>query len=216
MRGVRETLAVLMLVGCTSGPEGAKPSDSGQVFSPSGFLGDYAELRAGSGGRPRLGYIDSAVDFSGYTHVIVEPVVVWKSSEARFAGVPQTRREMLARELETELRQAFAREFLVSEAKPGPNTLRVRTGLTAAIAAAGSSDPELLQYVEVELELLDAVTNERLAAAVDSKGSDGSSAQPDPQSVEAEEAFRDWAERASIRVEALRSLDRKYGRPESP
>jgi hypothetical protein len=214
-RGVREALAVLVLLGCTSGGEGAAPAD-GQAFSPSGFLGDYAELRAGSEGRVRLGYIDSTVDFSGYTHVIVEPVVVWKSSEARFAGVPQTRREMLASELETALRQAFAREFLVGEAKPGPNTLRVRTGLTAAIAAAESSDPELLQYVEVELEILDAATNERLAAAVDSKGSRDSSAQPGQQSVEAGEAFRDWAERASIRVEALRNLDRKYGQPESP
>jgi hypothetical protein len=123
---------------------------------------------------------------------------------------------MLARELETELRQAFAREFVVGEAKPGPNTLRVRTGLTAAIAVAESSDPGLFRYVEVELELLDAATNERLAAAVDSKGSDGSAAQPGQQSVDAKEAFRDWAERASIRVEALRSLDRKYGRPENP
>jgi hypothetical protein len=214
MRGVRAVLAVLVLLGCAGGPEGPKP-ESGQAFSPSGFLGDYAELRAGSEGRARLGYIDSAADFSGYTHVIVEPVVVWKSSEARFAGVPQTRRELLARELETELRQAFAREFLVDAAKPGPNTLRVRTGLTAAIAAAESSDPERLQYVEVELELLDAATNQRLAAAVDSKGSDGSAA-PGQPSVNAGEAFRDWADRASIRVEALRSLDRKYGQPESP
>jgi hypothetical protein len=146
--------------------------------------------------------------------VIVEPVVAWKSDEARFAGVPQAQREALARELESELQRAFALEFVVSEAKPGPGTVRVRTALTAAIAAAEGSDPSRLQYLEVELELLDAVTNERIAAAVDSKGWTDPAARADQPYVVAGEAFRNRAERASIRLAALRSLDRAQERPE--
>ena len=177
---------------------------------PSGFLGDYTELRPGGKGKARLRYLDSAADFSGYTRVIIDPVVAWKSDEARFAGVAKAQREQLARELQAELRQAFAREFQVAEGKPTPNTLRVRCALTAAIAASGS-DPKSLDYLEIELELLDAVTQKRLAAAVDSKGRVGST-----QPVEAGVAFRDWAERATIRVAAMRSLDRKSRQPETP
>jgi hypothetical protein len=50
----------------------------------------------------------------------------------------------------------------------------------------------------VELELRDAVTDARLAAAVDSK-----------QAVDPGAAFRDWAERVAVRVAALREIDRR-------
>jgi hypothetical protein len=212
---IRGVLALLLLLGCSAAEDESKPAGAGPAFAPSGFLGDYTELRSGGEGRARLGYLDSAVDFSGYTHVIIDPVVVWKSDEARFAGVAQTQRELLARELRAEMRQAFAPEFQIAEAKPTPNTLRVRCALTAAIAASGSSDPGPLDYLEIEFELLDAVTQKRLAAAVDSKGRIGST-RAGPQPVEARAAFRDWAERATIRVAAMRSLDRRYGQPESP
>ena len=208
-------LGLLLVLGCATAPDGSKRANTGQVSGPRGFLGDPAELRDGKGGEARRVYLDSAADFSDYTQVVIEPVVVWKSDEARFAGVPQTERERLARELEAELRRAFAEEFLVDDVKPGPGTLRVRTALTAAIAAAESSDARQLQYIEVELELLDAATSQRLAAAVDSKGSLDSSAGSGGQVVEAGAAFRDWAERASIRVAALRNLDREL-QAESP
>jgi hypothetical protein len=204
------------LLGCAPGPDGSRPVDSAEAQVSSGFLGDYAELRAGKGTGARLVYLDSAADFSGYTRVVIEPVVVWKSSEARFAGVRQAQREVLARQLDTEMRRAFAEEFVVAEVEPGPGTLRLRTALTAAIAAAESSDPGLLQYAEVEVELLDAVTNRRLAAAVDSKGWIDSRAKAGEGYVEAGAAFKDWAERASIRLAALRTLDRNFGQPESP
>lgn len=206
-RSVRVALAIPLLLACARAPEGSRAGVPG-AFGPSGFLGDYADLQPGRGSEPRLGYIDPAVDFSGYTRVIIDPVVVWQSDEARFAGVPQERREALARSLEAELRRAFHEEFLVGEAEPGTGTLRVRSALTAALAVSGGSDPGRLQYVEVEAELLDAARNARLAAAVDSKGG-----QPDEGPVEAEATFRDWAQRASIRVAALRSVDRGSVRP---
>jgi hypothetical protein len=55
----------------------------------------------------------------------------------------------------------------------------------------------------VELELRDAVTNARLAAAVDSRGT-----REAPQSVETGAAFAHWAERVAVRVAALRDFDR--------
>jgi hypothetical protein len=201
-------LAILLLLGCAAGSERPGPRASEASFQPSGFLGDYSAFRRGAGSQARLVYLDPAADFSGYERVIIEPAVVWQSGEARFAGVPPAQREALAREFEAELERAFAEEFLVGEAA-GPGTLRVRHALTAAIAASESSDPGRLQYVEVEIELLDAVANRRLAAAVDSKGSTPSDARGAPQAVEAGAVFRDWSERIAVRVAAMRSFDRQ-------
>lgn len=192
-------LAIALWLGCASGP--AEPLAAGSSPAPSGFLGDYSALRPGGGGRARLVYLDTAVDFSGYERVIIEPVVVWKSDEAHFAGVPAAQREALARAFEAELERAFAEEFVVVDTAGGQGTLRVRNALTAVIAAPDTKPGEL-QYIEVELELRDAVTNARLAAAVDSKGP-----------VEADAALEDWAERIAVRIAALRDIDRKQRQP---
>jgi hypothetical protein len=199
-------LGIALWLGCAAdqhaGPRASEPPAADAHFPPSGFLGDYSALKPGDPSRARLVYLDANADFSGYERVIVEPVVVWKSDEARFAGVTQAQREALAREFEAVLERAFADEFVVAKAA-GPGTLRVRNALTAAIAEG--SDPERLQYIEVELELRDAVTNARLAAAVDSK-----------QDVEVNTAFQDWAERVAVRVAALRDVDRQPRPPASP
>jgi len=201
-------LGMLLLLACAGSPksEGALPDAA--FFPPSGFLGDYSALRAGTTGRARLVFLDASVDFSGYERVIVEPVVVWQSDEARFAGVATSEREALAREFHADLERAFGALFAVREGDAGPGTLRVRAALTAAIAPAKSTDPQRLQFVEAELELLDAVTHQRLAAAVDAKGATASGA----QAVDAGAVFAAWAEGAAVRVAALRDVDRLEGR----
>ena len=216
MRKLRDfggAIGILVVLGCAAGPQHSEPLAAEAPFVPSGFLGDYSALRSGSGSQPRLVFLDTGVDFSGYERVIIEPVVVWKSDEARFAGVPSTQREALAREFEAELERAFAGEFAVVE-EAGAGTLHVRSALTAAVAAPESSDPRL-QYIEVELELRDAVTNERLAAAVDSRGTAPSRAR-EAQVVEPGVVLKDWAERVAVRVAALRDFDRQHREPNAP
>lgn len=190
-------LGIALWLGCAADPKASEPLAAEASLAPSGFLGDYAALRPGSGGRVRLVYLDAGADFSGYERVIVEPAVVWNADAARFAGVDGLRASALARAFAAELRRAFAVEFTVVEAA-GPGTLRLSNALTAAIAAPENSDPQQLQYVQVELDLRDAVTNARLAAAVDSK-----------QAVDASAAFKDWAEQVVVRVAALRDVDRQ-------
>ena len=186
-------IAFLLLLGC-----------AGRAPGPSGFLGDYSKLEHRAGSPARLAYLDPAADFSRYERVIVEPVVVWKPDDERFAGISPAQREALAREFQAEFERAFAQEFGISKTS-GPGSLRVRTALTSAIAAPGSSDPEHLQVIEIELELLDAATNQRLAAAVDSKAQ-----------VDAKAAFEEWADRAAARVAALREIDRQQRPSETP
>ena len=205
LRRLRGALGIALWLGCAAGSGPSEPLAGEPSFPPSGFLGDYSALRPRGRSGARLVYLDTAVDFSGYERVIVEPAVVWTSDEARFAGVRATQREALAREFAAELERAFAAEFTVVGVGDGPGTLRVRNALTAAVAAPESADPRRLQYIEVELELRDAVTNQRLAAAVDSK-----------QVVDAGTALKDWAERVAVRVAALRDFDRQQRPPKSP
>ena len=206
LRGVRGALAALCLLGCAAGAaRHLEPLAADASFGPSGFLTDYTELRPGGGGRARLVYLDPAADFSPYERVIIEPVVVWKSDEQRFAGTPPAQREALAREFQAQLERAFAQEFTIAGGDPALGTLRARTALTAAIAAPGSSDVERLQQVEVEFELVDAVSNRRLAAAVDSKAQ-----------VDAKAAFEEWADRVSARLSALRDVDRQQRSSDEP
>ena len=192
-RVLRGVLAALWLIGCADRAPG-----------PSGFLGDYSQLEHRAGSPARLVYLDPAADFSRYERVVVEPVVVWKSDEARFAGISAAQREALARELQAELERACAQEFGISKTS-GPGSLRVRTALTAATAAPGSSDPERLESVAVELELVDAVTHHRLAAAVDSKAQ-----------IDAKAAFEEWADRVAARLSALRDVDRQQRSSDKP
>ena len=215
LRRCGAAIGILLLLACARGPEREDSLPAAASFAPSGFLGDYSALRPGAGGKARLVFLDPSVDFSGYDRVIIEPVVVWQSSEARFAGVAKSEREALAREFETELERAFGALFVVREGDPGPDTLRVRAALTAAIVPSESADPRRLQYVEAELELLDAVTNERLAAAVDSKGATVSDARGAPQVVETGAVFEAWAEGSAVRVAALRDVDRQQGQPDA-
>ena len=137
LRRLAAAIGLLLPIGCATGSQ------------HSGFLGDYDALQPGAEGGPRLVYIDAGIDFSGYERVIVEPVIVWKSDEARFAGVSPAQRDVLARKFEAELERALGEEFQLVEA-PGPGTLRVRNALAAAIAGSGTSDLRQLQYIEVE------------------------------------------------------------------
>ncbi|HXK24082.1 MAG TPA: DUF3313 domain-containing protein [Myxococcota bacterium] len=210
LRRLCVALAMALWLGCAAGAHSSAPSAAeASPFGPSGFLGDYSALRPGGKNRARLVYLDANADFSGYERVIIEPVVVWKSDDERFAGISPAKREALAREFQAELERAFAQEFAIAGGDAGAGTLRARNALTAAIAAPGSSDPERLQYVEVELELVDAVTHQRLAAAVDSKGARPSSAHGAPQALEAKAAFEEWADRVAARLAALRDVDRQ-------
>src|SRR5262249_32485478 len=151
-------------------------------------------------------YLDAGADFSGYERVVIDPVVIFRSDPARFAGIPSAQLDALASEFRAELVRAFGAEFAVADAAGGPGPLRVRAALTAAIARG--SNAEHLQYIEVELELRDAATEARLGAAVDSRGKRPSSASDTSQGVDAKEVFNAWAEQAAVRVAALRDVDR--------
>jgi hypothetical protein len=164
------------------------------VVEPSGFLGDYSQLKPGRADQAQLVYIDSAADFSAYERVQLEPVEVWQ--RAGGSDAPSGELASLAADLESALRKQLALEFELVDS-PGPGTLRIRTALTQ-VRKSGAS---------IELEILDAESGRRLIAVADARGEVGGGGDSTGDWASARQAFEFWAQRARDRLAAFRSFD---------
>ncbi len=161
---------------------------------PSGFLGDYSQLKPGRGDQAQLVYINPEADFSPYERVLVEPVMVWE----RTAGSDASEEELgsLADDLGSALRKELELEFDLVES-PGAGTLRIRTAITHVWESGAS----------IEIEILDAESGQRLVAVADARGEAGGPSDSARDWASAREAFEFWAHRARVRLAAFRSFD---------
>ena len=161
---------------------------------PSGFLDDYTQLKPGRADQAQLVYIDPEADFSPYEKVLIDPVVVWERTAGSDASGEELR--SLADDLGAALREQLELEFELVES-PEPGTLRIRTAITR-VRESGAS---------VELEVLDAVSGQRLVAVADARGGASGTSGTAGDWANARQAFAFWAERARIRLAAFRSFD---------
>jgi hypothetical protein len=158
----------------------------------SGFLGDYSQMQAGLAGYARLYYERPNVDWAKYTKVWIQPVELWRSEDP---GSPMNKispenQQTLIDLFHTTLYNSLSTNFTVVD-HGGPDVLIVH----AAITDVGKSKPvigavssiylplKVIGYakqeiegtaigvgsITIEAELLDGATNQRLAAAVDSR-----------------------------------------------
>ncbi len=161
---------------------------------PSGFLDDYTQLKPGRADQAQLVYIDPEADFSPYEKVLIDPVVVWERTAGSDASGEELR--SLADDLGAALREQLELEFELVES-PEPGTLRIRTAITR-VRESGAS---------VELEVLDAVSGQRLVAVADARGGASGTGGTAGDWANARQAFAFWAERARVRLAAFRSFD---------
>ena len=203
MRGSRYWPGLLLIVvfllgGCAAG--------SMDEFEPSGFLVDYSQLTPGGEGRAALTYVDPEVDFKNYDSLMFDRVSVWLSAEAENREIdPAVLKEMSDYFLNA-LVDAVKDGYSVVD-QPGPNVLRVRAAITDVepsdpVAKAVSVDNIGTGGAEAEFELLDSMSSERLAAAVDSRRG-GTSASRDVWE-DTKYAFDQWARRFRERLDAAR------------
>ena len=153
MRGARLaglTAALIAAAGC------ADPAKA----PSSGFLGDYSQLRPGRGDQAQLVYVDVEADFSGYTKILVDRPVVWHGRDGAASQVNPEELARMADYLGEALRAQLASEFEVVE-RPESGTLQIRSAITGATESS----------ISVEVEVLDALSQRRLIAAVDTRGS---------------------------------------------
>ena len=170
--------AAFLGVGC--GPSEERPVER------SAFLGDVSELEPGKGDDPSLVYISPAVDFSAYESVVIDPVSVWHASGSSPDRPPVAELRALAERFESAIRTRMQESSFEVVGEPRAGTMRIRAALAesghgqtkldlshahGAIADANAKiSADTLAFLRrgaIELELVDAVTGERLAAAID-------------------------------------------------
>jgi hypothetical protein len=201
-------------------------------LEPSGFLGDYSQLEPGRGDQPALLYIAPEADFADYARVQIDSVTVWRKSGVDLRDMPEAEAVRLARYFDAALRRELAHDFEVVDT-PGPGTLRLRTAITEARAAPVALDlpaanaesstgavtlgaraarlaegtHAVVGSAAIELELLDAETGRRLAAAVDEGVAQRAAGGATDAWEDVEAIFDRWAALIATRLAILRNTD---------
>lgn len=214
-----KTLAVLtclVMAGCAA--SGMKD------VRQTGFLGDYSQLKPGADDRAALLYIKPGVDFKGYDKLMFERVVVVLSSDSESQQLDPALLKEMTDYYQNSLFEAVKNQYQIVDT-PGPGVLRVRVAITelkpsnpmantmstivpVGIVVAGAtkavSDENLgTGEAGTEFELLDAVSGERLAAAVDRR--QGGKGVFRGKWDDTKDAFDYWAKRFSTRLTEMRS-----------
>lgn len=184
---------------------------AGAAQEPSGFLGDYSELKPREGDGSMLVYRKAEGALAAYDAFIVDPVLVWFHPEAKGRGVDPDDLKALADTFRTEVVEELEGHGYTVTSEPGPGVLRVRVAITdvdpagpvanvAAKAGGVALGVPLLPSLDIgsaaiEAEMLDSTSGERLAAVMDAKR--GRRFFAFKRSVErwgdARAAFRAWA-----------------------
>jgi hypothetical protein len=187
MATATSAMAVLTVVGVLASGCTATRGRRGEP-EESGFLRNYSQLQKNPDYAAALIYIRPGVQWSSYNAIQLESVGLWVSQETK--EINAENRQMLADTLYKALYDELAKYFAVSS-HPGPNTLRVRVAMTQAaganvalrtittvvpqmraagtIVGLGADTATTVGSATVEMEILDPVTNQRLAAAVDDR-----------------------------------------------
>lgn len=218
-------LATVALFGLTA----CKTTKQARGVTESGFLGDYSQLQKGKSGQAKLIYIAPDVDWAKYTKMYIEPVELWKGDETNspLGELSKDDQQMLVNFFYTALNNELQKSYTIVD-KPGPDTLVLRAAVTEAkksrpvgnllttIVPIGRALNMLKTVafgkgiavgdVQVEGELLDGVTNERLMAAVDRRvGTKALRTKFDGSWGDVKLAFEYWAERLETRLVEVRA-----------
>ncbi len=165
---------------------------SGESVTVSGFLGDYSNFHEGPEGGPILFYEKEPDALQGYRKFIIHPILIYFHSEAKGFAVDPDRLDKLSdtfRDAVIENLEKGGIYQVVEE--PGPAVARVRIAITDVkpvrmgagsktgtiiggtiliFPGAGLLFPNLSTgEAGIEAEVVDTVSNERLAAVIDHK-----------------------------------------------
>ncbi|MGH7244622.1 MAG: DUF3313 domain-containing protein [Phycisphaerales bacterium] len=174
-----------------------KPPDINTLPAPrhSGLISDYSRLK------PSAEFPGTLVWNSGklgqYKRFIVDPVMVVPSESTRGVPITEAEKQRLAADFRYELVDILQATYPVITV-PAPKTARVKTAITEVARTAGPHSTWFRWEggASAEMEIVDSITNEPLASAVDStlvKTSEPGKV-TDPYS-DTKLVFRHWAAR---------------------
>ena len=212
--------ALISLAGCAA--SGMKNVEE------SGFLQDYSQLADGGDDRAALIYSKPGVDFKQYNKLMFERVTIYLSPTAKENVVDPAILKELTDYYQKALLEAVKDGYEVVD-QPGPDVLWVRVAITdveassptantmssiipvgmvvAGVTKAASDENLGTGEAATEMEVLDSMTKERLAAAVDRR--QGGKSAFRGKWVDTQQAFDYWAKRFRERLDDLRGLQKQ-------
>ena len=230
---VRGCLAVILRTAALGGSSASEPADTapagkkipaGQEFS--GFLKNYEQLKPNQNlGGTALTYAgaDAQKNLRSYFAIVVDPIEVYIATDADASKINEDSRQALTNYFHHALLAAVSDAFPPVD-QPGPLTLRLRAALVGVDVggqvAAGDAPPDARPFeralnigkVGVEMELVDSMTGERIAAMVDKSnlGAGAVAGAVKFSRVEkfatAREAFDEWAARVREFLDSAHEL----------
>lgn len=226
VKSVKKLLALalvatlLALTGCA-----AHKTDIADVKF-SGFLEDYSLLKPGTEEQALYVYKKPGVDFKAYNKIMIDPVFIYYSPDAKFKGIEPGELKELTDSFTAELKNALSDYPIVT--KPEPGTLRLRIAITEihpaspvagtisslipigiAISAASKAvtgEHTSIGETAIEIDVLDAMTVERLAAAVDRRA--GKKGPFRGEFQDAHDAFVYWSGLVRERIDEARGVSK--------
>jgi len=206
-------LASLALSGC-----GIIRPTRGRHFQEtehSGFLGNYSQLAPREGFDAQEVYVSPSAAWSHYSAIYIESATLWIKDEKKQPDPKDQKMltDMLYKSMSEKLGEKFK---LVNE--PGPGVIKLRMALTEAkgarvalntvttvipqlravstIAGLGTDTAALVGAASLEAEATDAITNDRLAAVVDSRAGTKGITRMLSKWADVEAVCDHWGERA--------------------
>ena len=205
----------LLLTGCAA--SGMKD------VQKTGFLSDYSQLKAGGDDRSALYYVKPGADLKPYNKLMFDRFVVLLSDSAQFREIDPAMLKELTDYYQNAVFNAVKGGYEIVD-QPGPGVLRVRVAITelnpsnpttntlstivpvgmivAGATKATSGDNLGTGEAGTEIEMLDSLTGERLAAAVDKR--QGGKGMFRGKWEDTKEAFDFWAQRFRQRLDEAR------------
>ncbi len=113
---------------------GCRSTYQARSVKPTGFLGDYSQLRAGKADETLLTYVNPSVEFRKYDKVMFDPVRIYATSSRSMARLPKEDLQRIVNYFDAAAWVHLKKNFtLVSE--PGPGVMRIRAAITEAKGA---------------------------------------------------------------------------------
>ena len=209
---------LILITGCSSTFQTRK-------VTTSGFLGDYSQLKNGSGKEAQLLYINSQADFNSYARILMDPVKFYSDKNSKLEGEDKKR---IVDYLHATILEQLKYDYTFVN-KQSEVTMRLRVAITEARGSKVVMDTissivpigmalGLVKKVavgtnlsvgkaSVELEIQDSLTGERLVAAVDERAGRKYTGKFDKfqKYHTVEDAFDYWAEKLKKRLKEFRT-----------
>lgn len=219
----RNFIGILGL-GLMLGVSACTPIKQARNVEESGFLGDYSALREGQNGEALKIYLNPKYQQTckTYDKVLIEPVGIWVGKNSDMATISPDDRQMLVNHLHGSLVNELGKHYRIVRT-PQPGTLRIKAAITeaegswVALDTVSSFVPQLLVMSKLkeiatgtgtfvgkasgEVEITDAGTGERLAAAVDRMVGNKSVTGVTSKWDDVTRTFDDWSDRMAYRLE---------------